>query len=173
MARRARRPWPPCSPAAALTVRRDDDGGPRERAQATSTPAALPAAIPVLPRPNAVAVADGRVWVGGFASEQLMAVDPKKDRVIQRIAPEVGIGTADMAVGSGALWVVLSRERRVVRVDPEAGKTEQSIPVDGIPAAVAADGRDLKGRGPRSGSGSGRQAPADRSSRRACRPRTR
>jgi streptogramin lyase len=147
---RARR-WLPAAAVAAtllagglaLIAARGDEGEPRETARGTSTPGALPEPIPVLPRPNAVAGTGGRVWVGGFLTEQLMAVDPKADRVIRRIDPEVGIGTADMAVGSGALWVALSRDRRVVRVDPEAGRTELSIPVDGTPVAVAADDRDV------------------------------
>ena len=149
----ARRPrWPLAAAAAAsvllagglaLLVAGRKDPASRGTPTATPAPIALPKPIRVLPRPNAVAVAGGRTWVGGFRSEEVMAVDADAERVLERIAPVVGVGTNDMAAGAGAVWVAVARERTVVRIDPRTGETARRIAVDGTPEAIAAGARDV------------------------------
>ena len=127
--------------AVALLGGSRDPGSPGGSTR-TATPAgpALPrvvAAVPVGGRPNAIAVAGGRVWVGRFGSPRLLAIDPPRARVIPGLSPEVGIGTVDMALGGGSLWVAVSRERRLVRLDARTGRLIATIPLPKAVAAVA------------------------------------
>jgi DNA-binding beta-propeller fold protein YncE len=125
-------------------VPRGGHGGSVTTRTPTPTPASLPQEIRVLTRPNAVAVAGGRVWVGGASQRRLMAVDESARQVLEGVAPPVGVGVSDMAAGAAALWVAVAREQHVVRVDPRTGRVVgKPIAVNGTPLAVAAGPRDV------------------------------
>jgi DNA-binding beta-propeller fold protein YncE len=126
-----------------LLVALGGDGDDRKAKPSRSEPG-LPDPVRVLKRPNAVAVAGGRVWVGGFPNDRLMAIDPGTGGAVDGVAPDVGVGISDMAAGAGGLWATISRERHVVRVDPATGRIAgDPIAVDGTPVAVAAGQRDV------------------------------
>jgi streptogramin lyase len=96
------------------------------------------------PRPNALALGGGRVWVGASGAERLAAIDPGATRRLRAIRPIVGESAADMAVSKGALWVALTRARRLVRLDPTRGRRLAApVKLHARPTAIAAHGRDV------------------------------
>ena len=118
---------------AALALRGDDEP--------PSTPpppraARLPPPIEVGRRPNAVAATADRAWVASASTRRLTVVDESARAVVERVV--VGEGVADMAAGEGALWAASSRQRQVIRLDPETGRrVGEPIEIDGTPLAVA------------------------------------
>jgi streptogramin lyase len=76
--------------------------------------------IEVGERPNVVRVAGDTVFVGSFKSPRVALVSTKTGRV-KDYRPHVGVGVSDAAVGLGAVWFVLSRPNRIVRLDPQTG----------------------------------------------------
>jgi streptogramin lyase len=76
--------------------------------------------IEVGERPNVVRVAGDTVFVGSFKSPRVALVSTKTGRV-KDYTPHVGVGVSDAAVGLGAVWFVLSRPNRIVRLDPQTG----------------------------------------------------
>jgi DNA-binding beta-propeller fold protein YncE len=91
------------------------------------------------PRPNALALAGGRVWVGSFPGDRLTAVDPGTGRALPALAAHVGVGTADLAVRGDRVWVMLSRQRRIAVLDARTGRpAAPPIALPGTPVAIAA-----------------------------------
>jgi streptogramin lyase len=109
---------------------------------ATATVAPRPrrvATIPVGSRPNTLALTDGTVWVGSFASSKLRAIDPATNRVDRSMAPTVGIGASDLAASGRSLWMTVSRSQRLVRIDARSGRhIGGPVALSGWPQSVTA-----------------------------------
>ncbi len=94
--------------AAAFALTRDDEkgrspAGPGEPAPAVS--GRLTTTIPVGPRPNALVIAGGRLWVASVGETRLRLVDVKTNQPV-RSSPKVGVGAAALAAGFGSVWIV-------------------------------------------------------------------
>jgi streptogramin lyase len=133
----------------AVLVLSGDDGGDNAAratptATATTAPQAEPRVVATVPfgsRPNAIAPAAGRVWVGAWRTDHLAAIDPEANEAVRR--PEIGGGTVDMVVADGSLWV-LSRARQLLRLDPRTGRAQAPpVPLAMDPAALAVHGDDV------------------------------
>jgi streptogramin lyase len=76
------------------------------------------------PRPNAIAYARGRVWVGSVRSGRLigLAADGKGAR--RTIKLPWTSGTTSVAAGFGSLWVTNGDQARLVRIDPVSGHVQ-------------------------------------------------
>ncbi len=136
--------------AVVIALRRDGDGvAPAPQTVPTPAPTAVaapavrrsgPQAVATLRvgrRPNSLVATRDRVWVGSFGLPRLAAIHAGSDRRL-RVAPPVGVGTVDLAVGYGTLWVAVGRARRLVRLDPRTGERRgRSIPLPAPPTAVA------------------------------------
>jgi predicted Ser/Thr protein kinase len=104
----------------------DDKPGSGTSSQPTTTPAGGGAArvgqtATVDARPNAIAYARGRVWVGSVRSGRLigLAADGKGAR--RTIKLPWTSGTTSVAAGFGSLWVTNGDQARLVRIDPVSG----------------------------------------------------
>lgn len=87
-------------------------------------------------RLNALALAGGRMWTGEFKVPRLAAVDPVSVRRVNGLRPEVGIGLDGVAAAGRSLWVIASRDRRLVEIDGRTGRS-LGAPV-ALPAAASA-----------------------------------
>ncbi len=103
--------------AAGYALTNDDSGPngepPRSSPQVDS--------VPVGGRLNAVAYAGGHLWAGSFRDSRLHAVDPDGLRPIG-LRAETGIGLAGLAGSGRSLWVILSRDHKVLRIDTRTGR---------------------------------------------------
>jgi DNA-binding beta-propeller fold protein YncE len=109
----------------------------------------LAVAATVHPRPAAVvdvgngpcgaAAAAGRVWVSNDAAGTVVAVDPRRNRVVRTVT--VGATACAIRTALGSLWVVQYGTDSVLRVDPRTGAIVRigvgDAPVD---IAVTPDG---------------------------------
>ena len=84
--------------------------------------------------PAALAFGAGSLWVVGGDSSFVDQVDPRANRVVQRIS--VGNGPQAVAVGYRAVWVATALDGEVVRIDLDTGRLEH-IPIGGHPSALA------------------------------------
>jgi YVTN family beta-propeller protein len=90
------------------------------------------AAIPVGPRPGAVAAGAGSVWVANADSKTLTRIDPTTRRIAATITlPATATG---IAAGLGAIWIAHGRTGQLSRVDPQ---------FDGVTKTVAITSRAL------------------------------
>jgi hypothetical protein len=91
---------------------------------------AITARTPVGDDARLVAAGEGAVWVGQ-AGGVVVRLDPATGRSTTADVP----GLASLAVGAGAAWATGSNG--LSRLDPVSGKVTATIPVGGIPRAVA------------------------------------
>ncbi len=104
--------------AAILMAGGDDDPG---AAATTTTTTPAPAAIAskadppigVALRPNALAVAGGRIWVLSNPGGELVVLDPETQRQVKRIS--IGRGGSSLTGGFGSVWVLKSATRTLGR----------------------------------------------------------
>ena len=94
-----------------------------DRARARSY---LPEDRSVLDNPWSLAVGLGGVWVTD-GSSRLVWIDPATGRLKERI--DVGQRLNGVAVGEGAVWTIGGRAAAVSRVDPQAGRVTDRIPI--------------------------------------------
>jgi streptogramin lyase/predicted Ser/Thr protein kinase len=96
--------------------------------------------FPVDPRPNAIAYAANRVWVGSSRSNRLIGLPASgtgKRRVLR--LPWNG-GTTSIAAGFDSLWVTNGPQGRLVRIDPKSGHVQADRLVGDGQAVVVATG---------------------------------
>jgi DNA-binding beta-propeller fold protein YncE/predicted Ser/Thr protein kinase len=122
-----------------------------------TTPAAPPAkprpttraSIPGKPirvgqRPNALAIAGGRVWALSGVNGELDVINPRTNNVDHRIT--VGVGGTSLASGFDSLWVLKATTRSLLRMNVRtrrrAGPVVQ-VPFPGTPIQVVAGQRAL------------------------------
>ncbi len=97
-----------------------------------------------LAEPATLAVAAGRLWVGGVHSTALTRFEPRSLRPIDRI-PVGGAGTPWLATAPGSLWVVqpnplIPLEEQVLRLASDSGSVRQRFKTGAIPSEVAVGG---------------------------------
>jgi DNA-binding beta-propeller fold protein YncE/predicted Ser/Thr protein kinase len=91
-------------------------------------------------RPNAIAYARDRVWVGSVRSGRLIGL-PASGKGERRIIPlPWKSGTTSVAAGFGSLWVTNGDQARVVRIDPATGHVQGDRVVGSGAAVVVAAG---------------------------------
>ncbi|HUR85726.1 MAG TPA: protein kinase [Solirubrobacteraceae bacterium] len=96
-------------------------GGDEDPGATTTTTTPAPAAtaseadppIGVALRPNALAVAGGRVWVLSNPGGELVVLDPETQRQVKRIS--IGRGGSSLTGGFGSVWVLKSATRTLGR----------------------------------------------------------
>jgi hypothetical protein len=107
----------------------DRSSPPRTTATPTPSATAKPDAmtveqeITVGERPNVIRAYGGNVFVGSFRQDRVRIVSAKTGRV-RAYAPKIGRGVNDGVIAFGSLWLALSRENRVVRLDPRTGRPQ-------------------------------------------------
>jgi streptogramin lyase/predicted Ser/Thr protein kinase len=92
-----------------------DGGGGAARVGQTAT---------VDPRPNAIAYARGRVWVGSVRSGRLIGLPADGKGARRTIKLPWRSGTTSVAAGFGSLWVTNGDQARLVRIDPVSGQVQ-------------------------------------------------
>jgi DNA-binding SARP family transcriptional activator/DNA-binding beta-propeller fold protein YncE len=86
-------------------------------------------AIPVGPRPGAVAAGADSVWIANDDSKTLTRIDPVTRRVAATITlPATATG---IAPGLGAVWVAHGRSGQLSRVDPQFDRVTKTLAVTG------------------------------------------
>ena len=105
----------------------DDEPGSGTSARTSTTPAGDAGAprvgqtATVDPRPNAIAYARGRVWVGSVRSGRLIGLPADGKGARRTIKLPWASGTTSVAAGFGSLWVTNGDQARLVRIDPVSG----------------------------------------------------
>ncbi len=116
--------------AVALLGGGDDKPGSGTSAQTGATPAAnagtprVGQTVTVDPRPNAIAYARGRVWVGSVRSGTLIGLPADGKGARRTIKLPWASGTTSVAAGFGSLWVTNGDQARLVRIDPVSGHVQ-------------------------------------------------
>ena len=114
-----------------------------ERTQKPESPPASPGieSVRVGGRLNSIIAAGGRIWVGAFGQSRLAALDPENVRVLAQPKPEIGIGLSGATLIGHTMWVIVSRERQLLRLDARSGRpVGPPIELPGVANAVAAGG---------------------------------
>ena len=116
-------------------------GGSGQTAAAPPDPTAAPApevdaTVNVADRPNAVAVADGTVFVTHRDEPRLTLID-EKTAERRRRRPEVGLGSVELAKDRRGVWVALSTGHALVELDPGSGRELTRIDLPSPARSVA------------------------------------
>jgi hypothetical protein len=114
-------------------------------AQTTTTPGAAGTAravatIKVDPRPNAIAYARGRIWVGSVRTGRLIGIPADGKGARRTIKLPWTSGTTSIAAGFGSLWVTNGTQARLVRINPVTGALQGDRAVGSGEAVVVAAG---------------------------------
>lgn len=130
-----------------LTGGKDDDNtagtSAATQTSTTSTTAATARAVKtykVDPRPNAIAYARGRVWVGSARTGRLIGIAADGKGRQRTIRLPWKAGTTSIAAGFGSLWVTNGPQARVVRINPATGALQGDRAVGSGEAVVVAAG---------------------------------
>jgi streptogramin lyase len=75
-------------------------------------------------RPNAIAYARGRVWVGSVRTGRLIGLPADGKGARRTIKLPWTSGTTSIAAGFGSLWVTNGDQARLVRIDPVSGHVQ-------------------------------------------------
>jgi streptogramin lyase/predicted Ser/Thr protein kinase len=107
----------------------NDEPGSGTPKQTTTTSAGASAprvgqTATVDPRPNAIAYARGRVWVGSVRSGRLIGLSADGEGARRTIKLPWKSGTTSVAAGFGSLWVTNGEQARLVRIDPVSGHVQ-------------------------------------------------
>jgi DNA-binding beta-propeller fold protein YncE len=123
----------------------DDQPGTGTSAQTTTTPgvpgtARAAQTATVDQRPNAIAYARDRVWVGSVRSGRLIGLPASGKGRRRIITLPWKSGTTSIAAGFGSLWVTNGDQARVVRIDPATGHVQGDRVMGSGSAVVVATG---------------------------------
>ena len=124
----------------------DDKSGSGTSAQTGTTPAAdtgtprVGQTATVDRRPNAIAYARGRVWVGSVRSGRLIGLPADGEGARRTIKLPWASGTTSVAAGFGSLWVTNGDQARLVRIDPVSGHVQGDRRVGSGTAVVVVAG---------------------------------
>jgi DNA-binding beta-propeller fold protein YncE len=141
--------------AVALVLLPGGDGGvvtpstrrssvPAAAAPAPRTAGRVTTTLPTGPRPNALTIAGGRLWVASPGETRLRLFDVGSDKPAGR-SPKVGIGTAALDAGYGSVWVAKSTTQTLLRYGATSA-TRRGAPTPlppGTAVAVAAGERGV------------------------------
>jgi virginiamycin B lyase len=86
-------------------------------------------------KPCEAALGLGSIWVANDVDGMLVRIDPKRNRVVQRI--RVARGICPITVAGGKVWVASYRTGLVYRVDPRKGRVVSRSQVGRWPAHFA------------------------------------
>jgi DNA-binding beta-propeller fold protein YncE/predicted Ser/Thr protein kinase len=110
------------------------DGGNEQSGSGASSPTTTTPAAAGTPRvtqtatvdsrPNAIAYARGRVWVGSVRSGRLIGLPADGEGARRTIKLPWRSGTTSVAAGFGSLWVTNGDQARLVRIDPVSGHVQ-------------------------------------------------
>jgi YVTN family beta-propeller protein len=89
------------------------------------------------PRPSAIALGFGSVWVTDQENDKLYRLD---DRGLSTETIDVGRGPTAVAIGEGAVWVANGGDGTVTKVDPGTDDVVATIKTGNYPAGIAAGG---------------------------------
>jgi streptogramin lyase len=124
-------------------TRTTSTGGGRATAT-TGAPATTSARVTktykVDPRPNAIAYASGRVWVGSARSGRLIGLPVAGGGRPRDIRLPWNGGTTSIAAGFGSLWVTNGPQARVIRINPVTGTVQADRALGSGSAVVVATG---------------------------------
>ena len=84
--------------------------------------------------PTGIAASASAAWSAGGEANTVTRVDATS--VLATPIP-VGNGPADIALGSGSVWVALALDHQLIRIDPATGAVRKTIRVGRSPAGVA------------------------------------
>ena len=93
-------------------------------------------ALPIATRPNSITIANGRVWVLSTKSGEIVVLDGKTSRQIDRLS--VGQGGSAVAGGFGSVWAVKRNTRALIRLerhDPPPHRLRRRSPSPGSRSA--------------------------------------
>jgi DNA-binding beta-propeller fold protein YncE len=114
-------------------------GGDHPKPTSPAAPKLVPpheeAAVRVGRRPNSIAVGKGVVFATNYHYKRLTLVDERTGK-LRRARPTVGVGGRDIAVGLGAAWVAVSREKALFKLDPANGRKLARVALPGTPQTV-------------------------------------
>jgi len=74
--------------------------------------------------------------VGSFKKPKLAIIDAST-RKLRKYSPTIGVGVSDMAYGLGSLWIAVSREHAVWKLNAKTGRPQKKLPLDGSPGVIA------------------------------------
>jgi YVTN family beta-propeller protein len=100
-----------------------------------STRAAV-GSVPLAFRPQAIAFAEGSVWVVDEDGGRVLRIDPATRAVVATLT--VGKDPVAIAVGANALWVANHFGQSISRIDPGSNTVTQTIDLDFQPVNIAA-----------------------------------
>jgi DNA-binding beta-propeller fold protein YncE len=135
----------------ALALNSGDDS-PSTSAQGTPTPTATATAVAsagakvvaeleVGERPNVLGVTASKVFVGSFREQRMALV--KSNKVRPR-GPNIGVGASNIDASNSSVWVVVSRQRKLYRLDPKSGRRiGRAITLPQQPTAVTTTSRSI------------------------------
>jgi streptogramin lyase/predicted Ser/Thr protein kinase len=124
----------------------DDDTAGAPTTPTTTTPGAAPGTARVVQtskvddRPNAIAYANGRIWVGSPRTGRLVGLPATGKGARRTIKLPWNGGTTSVAAGFGSLWVTNGPQARVVRIDPKTGHVQGDRVVGAGEAVVVSAG---------------------------------
>jgi YVTN family beta-propeller protein len=148
--------------AVAVIVVVSSGGDTKKRRPATTATRPAPVAgaagrvgrpVPVIERPNALAIAGGEVWIAGFPDTRVQRIDAATGE--PRGKTPVPRGTTEMAVGRGLVWITNQPLQTVARISIRSHRpVGQPFVVAGRPVAIAVT-RNAVWVGSRTGARSG------------------
>jgi DNA-binding beta-propeller fold protein YncE len=95
--------------------------------------------LTVGPRPTALAVGAGAVWVANFDDDTVTRIAISgRGQAPTLTHIDVGEGPVDVAVGEDGVWVANCLGRSVSRIDPASGEVIATIDIGNEPSRVAA-----------------------------------
>jgi DNA-binding beta-propeller fold protein YncE len=121
--------------------------GPTPTTTATATPgpsanAKVVAQVKVGTRPNVIGVNSHLVFVGSFREQRLALIDPETNK-LHGHGPSVGVGMSAIDATNAAVWAVVSRQKKLYRLDPKTGRRIRAIAMPQQPTAVAMTSRSV------------------------------
>jgi streptogramin lyase len=131
--------------AAAIALGTGGDGGHGGDPGNTPTPTPASSATTtrtVGGRPNSIAVGKGIVFVTDRRNKRVTLIDERTAK-LRRPRPTVGAGGIQVATGLGAVWVVVSGEPALFKLDPATGRRLARIALPLAPKAVAVGPKGL------------------------------
>ncbi len=131
-----------------LLIDRQDGEQPTARVSPSPTPSAAtgPRVAETIHnvgfRPRGIAIANGDLWVISALRARLARIDAETLRP-HGTQTRVGRGAVSVTAHGSAVWVVVSRQGRVLELDAESGRVVRRLPVPVTPILAAADSSGL------------------------------
>jgi serine/threonine-protein kinase len=85
--------------------------------------------------PRGIAYAAGLLWVSVTTADQIVVIDPKTERVVDRV--KVPDNPREVRAGEDAVWLTSADAGSVTAIDPETRKVVGSVEVRGSPFGLA------------------------------------